>query len=60
MKDITITIIDDCSSVQYDVKTIRMPQNGGPGAARQYGINHTIEPFIMFVDAGDTFVDFDS
>ena len=60
MKDVTITIIDDCSSISYDVKTIRMPQNGGPGAARQYGISFTSEPFIMFIDAGDTFVNFES
>lgn len=60
LNDVTITIIDDCSSVSYDVKTIRMPQNGGPGAARQYGVNFTSEPFIMFIDAGDVFTNYEA
>lgn len=55
--DITITIVDDCSSVGYDWPVLRMEKNSGPGAARQYGIDNTFEPFIMFIDAGDVFVD---
>ena len=30
-----------------------MPQNSGPGNVRQYGIEHTQEPYIMFIDTGD-------
>lgn len=30
-----------------------MPKNSGPGNVRQYGIDHTSEPFIMFIDTGD-------
>ena len=33
-----------------------MPKNAGPGVARQYGIDHTTEPFISFVDADDTYL----
>ena len=32
-----------------------MPVNGGPGDARQYGIDHTENPLITFIDADDTF-----
>lgn len=55
--DITVTIIDDCSTVEYEWPVIRMEKNSGPGAARQYGIEITYEPYIMFIDAGDVFVD---
>lgn len=33
-----------------------MPVNAGPGVARQYGIDHTTEPFISFIDADDTYL----
>lgn len=33
-----------------------MPVNAGPGVARQYGIDHTAEPFISFIDADDTYL----
>ena len=33
-----------------------LPVNGGPGVARQYGIDHTAEPFISFIDADDTYL----
>ena len=31
--DITITIVDDCSSVKYKWPVLRMEKNSGPGAA---------------------------
>ena len=30
-----------------------MEKNGGPGAARQYALEHTNNPYITFIDAGD-------
>lgn len=33
-----------------------LEKNGGPGVARQYGIDHTKEPFISFIDADDTYL----
>jgi len=33
-----------------------MDKNAGPGVARQYGIDHTDEPFISFIDADDTYL----
>ena len=58
---ITITVIDDCSNIDYskvmsDYPTIHfhlLKENHGPGYARQYGIDHTKEPYIFFVDCGD-------
>lgn len=58
---ITITIVDDCSPIKYDdiekefptIKFHHLPENHGPGYARQYGIDHTSEPYFFFVDCGD-------
>lgn len=36
-----------------DITIFYIPTNGGPGMARQYGIDHTSEPFITFVDSDD-------
>lgn len=38
-----------------NVKEIGYEENRGPGYARQYGIDHTKEEFITFIDADDTF-----
>ena len=63
-KNLLITIIDDCSTQMIDYsdlekqyKIIKLQKNVGPGAARQYGINNTNEPYIMFIDTGDYFFD---
>ena len=61
LPDIQVTVVDDCSSVEYDdiknayptVNFLRLEQNSGPGIARQYGIDHTHNNYIMFVDTGD-------
>ena len=56
-----ITIVDDHSdepipnSIEAD-QIIRLRENGGPGNARQCGINHTTESYLMFLDTGDVFV----
>ena len=58
---ISITVIDDCSPTSYDdilldfpnIKYYRLNENRGPGFARQFGIEHTHEPYFLFVDCGD-------
>ena len=58
---VTITVIDDCSHIDYskvmldypDVHFHILKENRGPGHARQYGIDHTKEPYFIFIDCGD-------
>lgn len=61
-----ITVVDDCSDISYEdvqlvfqdffnLEILKTPKNGGPGKARQYGIDHSNCDYIMFVDAGDLF-----
>ena len=57
-----ITIVDDGSDEQLehvnkDIHVLVLPENRGPGYARQYGLMHTSNPYVMFIDAGDTFTD---
>ncbi len=65
-KDLFITIIDDASTETYDdiikmfehvcyIQYIRLNENQGPGIARNIGLAHTKEPYVIFLDAGDTF-----
>lgn len=37
------------------IRELKMKRNGGPGAARQFGIDHTGGEYITFIDADDTF-----
>ena len=64
--DLEVTIVNDCDGIGYKkyvemfkpfmkIKEIVMPENGGPGDARQYGIDHTENPLMTFIDADDTF-----
>ena len=58
-----IIVVDDCSTqrdgyieLKQDfplVKFLQMKENGGQGAARQYGIEHSSGAFVTFIDAGD-------
>ena len=57
-----VIVVDDCSTKcditilekEYPgVKFIKSKVNGGPGAARQIGINNSSSPYLMFLDAGD-------
>lgn len=63
---VTITVVNDLSEKPYqefinkynsivDIREIKCPINGGPGYARQYGLNHTHNEFVTFIDADDTF-----
>ena len=66
VNDIEVTIVNDADGIGYKnfvdmfspfmkIREIVMDKNGGPGDARQYGIDHTENPLIMFIDADDTF-----
>lgn len=67
LKDIEVTIVDDASTKQNYTKVIepflpimkvqilRYEVNGGPGVARQYGIDHTHNEYISFIDSDDAF-----
>ena len=66
-EDILVTIVDDASEEQnyeavannfktmLDIKILRYETNGGPGVARQYGMDHCENGYITFIDADDTF-----
>ena len=65
--DLEVTIVDDASTTQnyaavakyFDsilkINILRYETNGGPGVARQYGIDHTSNGYMTFIDADDTF-----
>lgn len=65
--DLEVTIVDDASTIQnysavaknfesiMKINILRYETNGGPGVARQYGIDHTYNGYMTFIDADDTF-----
>ena len=64
--DIKVTIVNDNPGVndynevidrypELDIVEIQMPTNGGPGLARQFGLDNTSNPLVTFIDADDTF-----
>ena len=67
VKDVVVTIVDDASTEQnyyavaknfesiMKINILRYETNGGPGVARQYGMDHTSNGYITFIDADDTF-----
>ena len=67
VSDLEVTIVDDASTEQnYEaiakqfenimkIRIMRYEVNGGPGVARQYGIDHTVNGYMTFIDADDTF-----
>ena len=59
-----ITVVDDNSSIYMPTnlkvdKVYRYNRNRGPGYARQWGIEHTSNPYIMFIDTGDVFLSYE-
>jgi glycosyltransferase involved in cell wall biosynthesis len=63
---VTVTIANDADGIGYenfvekfadmlDIKEVTLPVNGGPGVARQYGIDHSELPYFTCIDADDTF-----
>ena len=65
--ELVVTIVNDGGKDYKDivdifkniinVKEIGYETNRGPGYARQYGVEHTKEDFITFIDADDTFLE---
>ena len=67
VSDLEVTIVDDASDTQnyaeiikhfepiLKINLLRYETNGGPGVARQYGIDHTNNGYLTFIDADDTF-----
>ena len=66
LEDLEVTIVNDADGIGYKefidmfspymkIKEITMKKNGGPGDARQYGIDNTSNPIMTFIDADDTF-----
>lgn len=67
LEDVDITIVDDASTEQnyaaiaamfqdhVKINILRYEENGGPGVARQYGLDHTENGYVTFIDADDTF-----
>lgn len=67
VSELEVTIVDDASQVQnyanvakyfesvLKINILRYEINGGPGVARQYGIDHTSNGYMTFIDADDTF-----
>ena len=64
--DCDITIINDGDENDYkkfidmfspymSIREIKLEKNGGPGVARQKGLDETKNPLITFIDADDTF-----
>lgn len=68
MKDsLCITLVNDCSpntdcnyqdlineyKDRLDIRVIKTPKNVGTGMARQFGIDNTTHPYIMFQDDDD-------
>ena len=64
--DIVVTLVNDADGTNYeeytnkfkgilDIEVLNLEKNGGPGDARQWGIEHTNNPLLMFMDADDTF-----
>lgn len=66
VSQLQVTIVNDADENDYqeivnqfkpfvDVQEIKLEKNGGPGVARQYGIDNTKNKYLTFIDADDTF-----
>lgn len=67
LDDLYVTIVNDCCpngdykkfvdmfSPYMHIREIKMEKNGGPGLARQYGIDNTENQYFTCIDADDTF-----
>lgn len=70
--DLVITIVDDASTQEnylqivndfshyMNIQLLRYEENRGPGYARQYGLDHTFNELITFIDADDMYCNRDS
>lgn len=67
LSDLEVTIVNDCCpngnyekyvkmfSPYMKIREIKMESNGGPGLARQFGIDNTDNQYFTCIDADDTF-----
>lgn len=67
LSDIDVIIVNDCCpngdysafvkmfEPYMSIKEIKLDKNGGPGVARQYGIDNGSNEFFTCIDADDTF-----
>lgn len=66
MDKVFVYIIDDCSDDDYTdiynlfskyikLEILKLDRNSGPGIARQYGMDHSNNEYIIFIDSDDTF-----
>jgi len=67
LEDLEVTLVNDCCpnsdykvfvdmfSPYMTIREIKMPKNGGPGLARQFGIDNTGNQYFTCIDADDTF-----
>lgn len=62
--ELCVTVVDDGSDIdygdlqdKYNFNLILVDPNGGPGVARQIGLMSTYEPYVLFLDTGDYFID---
>ena len=54
--DNSVQIIQDyiaCHQLQSSWQVVRMPENGRPARARNYGLSFATGQYVMFVDADD-------
>ena len=66
-EDLEVTIVNDCCpngdykkfvkmfEPYMTIQEIKLKKNGGPGVARQYGIDNTHNEYFTCIDADDTF-----
>ena len=63
---LNVYVVNDCSDKNYDeiikkykkdinIKEIKISKNGGPGVARQKGIDLSNGKYILFIDSDDIF-----
>lgn len=63
---LNVYIVNDASDYDYqeeikffkdkiNIKELKLEVNGGPGVAREYGIDNSNSDYIMFIDADDVF-----
>lgn len=67
LDDLNVVIVNDCCpngdyavfvkmfTPYMNIREIKMPENGGPGLARQFGIDNTENQYFTCIDADDTF-----
>ena len=69
--DFNVYVIDDASEEDYTdiinyyskylkINYFKLDENGGPGVARQFALEHSNSKYIVFIDSDDAFYENDS